>query len=118
MKTVLLIDDSTAVRERLIEMISTVSHIQIVGQASNGREGVAYFELYDPNLVILDINMPEINGIDVLKTIKNTKPETVIIMLTNFPYPQYRDTCMKAGADYFFDKSNEFEQVIEVLQSS
>ena len=62
--------------------------------------------------------MPGINGIDVLKSIKKTDPETIILILTNFPYPQYRDTCMKAGADYFFDKSNEFEKVVDVLQSS
>jgi len=118
MKTLLLIDDSNSVRDRLVEMISTLSNIQIIGQACDGREGVSIFNNRHPDLVILDIQMPGLNGIDVLRSIKKTNPETVIFILTNFPYPQYRDICMKAGADYFFDKSNEFEKVVDVLQSS
>lgn len=116
MKTVLLIDDSTAVRERLAEMLSAVPDVRIIGQAGDGNEGVARFRQVDPDLVILDIQMPGLNGIDVLRIIKKDKPETTAIVLTNFPYPQYRDICFKAGADFFFDKSSEFEKVMDILQ--
>lgn len=117
MKTLLLIDDSTPIRERLAEMISVLPGIHIVATASNGQEGVASFQQFDPDFVILDLQMPGINGIDVLRTIKKARPETQAIILTNFPCPQYRDICFRSGADYFFDKSNEFEKVLEILQS-
>jgi DNA-binding NarL/FixJ family response regulator len=68
-------------------------------------------------VVILDIQMPDASGIAVLAHIKKESPRTIVIMLTNFPLPPFRKCCPKAGADYFFDKSTEFEKVIEVLRS-
>lgn len=61
--------------------------------------------------------MPGGNGIDVLQNIKKSKPAPIVIMLTNYPYLQYRKKCMKAGAEYFFDKASEFEKVNEVLEN-
>ena len=61
--------------------------------------------------------MPGGNGIKVLENIKKGKFAPSVIMLTNDPYPPYRQKCMDAGADFFFDKSTEMEQVIEVCQS-
>jgi YesN/AraC family two-component response regulator len=69
-----------------------------------------------PDVVILDIRMPENNGIQVLEAIKKSAAAPVVIMLTAFPYPQYRKKCLEAGAEYFFDKATEFEQVAEVLK--
>jgi len=66
--------------------------------------------------VILDIRMPGGSGIDVLEDIKKINAAPIVIILTNYPYPQYRKKCMAAGADYFFDKSSEFEKVTEVLK--
>jgi DNA-binding NarL/FixJ family response regulator len=59
--------------------------------------------------------MPSGSGISVLEEVKRRGKSPVVIMLTNYPYPQYRKKCMDAGADYFFDKSNEFHKVTEVL---
>ena len=66
--------------------------------------------------MILDIRLLGGSGIDVLRTLKQEKPSPHVIMLTNYPYPQYREKCLEAGADFFFDKSREFHQVTEVLQ--
>lgn len=68
------------------------------------------------DVVILDIRMPGRNGLDVLRDIKEGSPESKVIILTNYPYPQYRRRCMEEGADFFFDKSSEFEKVTEVLE--
>ena len=113
---VFIADDSGVVRERLKEMLSELPGIEIVGQAENGAQATKLIEELSPDVVILDIRMPKGNGINVLENIKGDNPTLIVIMLTNYPYPQYRKRCRKAGADYFFDKATEFEKVTEVLK--
>jgi two-component system response regulator DevR len=109
-------DDSSAVRERLRAMLSNVEEIEFIGQAEDVGDAIDSVEEVKPDAVILDIQMPGGTGIDVLKHIKKEQPDTVVIVLTNYPYSQYRQECMDEGADYFFDKSLEFEKAIEVCK--
>ncbi len=113
---VFILDDSTVVCERLISMLSEIPEIEIAGQAQNAHDGIESIRKCKPDVAIIDIRMPGGNGIDVLKHLRNIKPSPLKIILTNYPYPQYRKKCMDAGADYFFDKSGEFGKVIEVLK--
>ncbi len=85
-------------------------------QAQNASEAIAAFHQHKPEVAILDIQMPDGSGIDVLAHIKKESPRTTVIMLTNYPLPPLRKCCLKTGADYFFDKSTEFEKVIDVLK--
>jgi CheY-like chemotaxis protein len=68
-------------------------------------EAVDFIPKLKPDVVILDVRMPGKNGIDVLKQIKTDESPPIVIMFTNYPYPQYRDRCLQAGADFFFDKT-------------
>lgn len=113
---VFIVDDSALVRERIITMISEHPGIEITGQAENALEGIDSIRKLKPDVVILDIRMPGGNGIEVLKNIKKNSSGPTIIILTNYPYPQYRKKCMEAGADFFFDKSTEFNKIIEVIK--
>lgn len=113
---VFIVDDSALVRERIIAMISEHQGIEITGQAENALEGINSIRKLKPDVVILDIRMPGGNGIELLKNIKKNSSGPTIIILTNYPYPQYRKKCMEAGADYFFDKSTEFNKIIEVIK--
>ncbi len=113
---VFIVDDSALVRERIIAMISEDPGIEITGQAKNAQEGINSILKLKPDVVILDIRMPGGNGIEVLKNIKKNSFAPTIIILTNYPYPQYRKKCIEAGADYFFDKSTEFNKIIEVIK--
>lgn len=98
-------------------MVSELSApIQLIGEAHDAREATEAIRRLKPDVVILDIHMPGGNGIDVLRSIKQEAPATLVLMLTNFAYPEYRKRCMDAGADFFFDKSTEFDKVPEVLQ--
>ena len=112
---VLIADDSELMRERLVTMLSELPNIEIIGQARDGMEAIDFIQTLKPDVVILDIRMPGRNGIDVLKRIKEDDTTPKVIMFTNYPYPQYRHKCLKAGADFFFDKSMDFEQFIHVL---
>jgi DNA-binding NarL/FixJ family response regulator len=114
---VFIVDDSTLIRERLKTMISEHPQIEISGEAQSARQAIDSIRKIKPDVVILDIRMSEGNGIEVLKNIKKNKWVPKIIILTNYPYPQYRKKCMEAGANFFFDKSTEFQRITEVLKN-
>jgi DNA-binding NarL/FixJ family response regulator len=115
MKRVLIVDDSKQVRERLVSLLSDYPEIRIVGQAGNGKEALDALDEQKPDTVILDIRLPGRNGIQVLGDIKTARPEITVIMITNYDFEQYRKQCMQLGADHFFNKTLEFEKVIDVL---
>jgi DNA-binding NarL/FixJ family response regulator len=112
---VLIADDSAGVRERLVTMVSALPGITAVGQAQDGLEAVDAIRRIRPDVVILDIRMPGTNGIDVLRQLKKTQPAPRVIVLTNYSYQQYRERCEAAGADFFFDKSTEFDRIPRAL---
>src|SRR2546425_323425 len=112
---VFIVEDSAIVRERLTTLLSEFEEIAIVGHTANPHEATDAIRKLKPDAVILDIRLPGGSGIDVLRTLKQEKPSPHVIMLTNYPYSQYRKKCLEAGADFFFDKSREFHKVTEVL---
>lgn len=114
--TTLIVDDSAILRERLIELLSENLKIRVVGQALDVAGAIESFHVLKPDVVILDISMPGGSGIDVLMHIKKVSPETIVIVFTNFPYPNYRKKCMEEGADYFLEKSTEFEKLEDILR--
>ena len=112
---VFIAEDSILIRERLKDLLSELQGIEIIGEARDAPEAIKEIGQLNPDVVILDIRMPGGNGIDVLEHINKNGPSPVVIMLTNYPYPRYKKRCMDLGADFFFDKSTEFEKVTEVL---
>jgi DNA-binding NarL/FixJ family response regulator len=113
---ILIVDDSDIMRERLIAMISEIEGVKVIGQAQNADEAMELVEKLEPDVVILDIRMTGESGISVLQKIKTKKPAPIVIVFTNYPYPQYRQICLKLGADYFFDKSTEFNRIPETFK--
>ena len=113
---VFVVDDSAIVRERLTTMLSEIEGVEIIGRAEDALEATGLIRKLRPDAVILDIRLPNGSGINVLKTIKREQPALVAIMLTLYPYAQYRQSCMKAGANFFFDKSTGFEKIPAVLK--
>jgi len=113
---VLVVDDSEIVRERLKDMLSEVTEVEAIGQVKGTPEAIEMLRKLNPEVVILDIEMPGRSGIDLLREIKKRKQPPLAIVLTNQSYPQYRTVCIKAGADFFFDKSTEFDKVAQVLK--
>ncbi|HDZ28166.1 hypothetical protein LCGC14_0688620 [marine sediment metagenome] len=113
---VLIVDDSILLRERLTAMISELPEIEIIGQAENAQNAINSIRILKPDVTILDIRMPGGNGFEVLENIKKDKWHPLMIVLTSYPYPQYKKKCLDSGADFFFDKSSEFQKVIEVLK--
>jgi DNA-binding NarL/FixJ family response regulator len=113
---VLVVDDSEIMRERLKDMLSEVTEDEAIGQAKDTPEAIEMLRKLNPEVVILDIEMPGRSGIDLLREIKKSKQTPLAIVLTNQSYPQYRKMCIKAGAHFFFNKSTEFDKVARVLK--
>ncbi len=111
----LIADDSSALRARLRSMLTEVAAIDVVGEASDVQEAKEEIARCKPDVVILDIRMPGGSGIDVLQEAKQQERPPKVIVLTNYPYPQYRRRCEELGADYFLDKSTEFTEIPKVL---
>jgi len=112
---ILIADDSAVVRARLISLLADLRGIEVVGQAEDAIEARNLAEKLRPDVAILDLRMPKGSGADVLSDLKKLNPAPKVIMLTNYPHPENRKKCMDGGADYFFDKSNEFQKVVSVL---
>lgn len=108
---VFIADDSRVVRERLITLLDELSGVEIVGQAEDVAETIRGIRTLQPDVVILDIRMPDGSGIDVLRQINQDGAGLIVIILTNYPFPGYRQRCLQAGADFFLDKSTEFDQI-------
>lgn len=112
-----IVDDSEVIRERIANKLATINGVEIVWQAEDLPDCYESFERQKPDAVILDIQLPSGNGIEFLEHIKKNNREVVAIMLTNYPINQFRKKCIESGADFFFDKSTEFEKVFSVLKS-
>jgi DNA-binding NarL/FixJ family response regulator len=108
---VFIADDSTAVLERLADLLQEVPGVGIVGRASDVPQAIRSIPETNPDAVILDLQMPGGSGLEVLRAIRRTHPSLCVLICTNYPYPQYRDECMAAGANFFLDKSAEFEKI-------
>ena len=113
--TIVIADDSLLLRERIKEMLLTFKNVEIVGEAENGLQALNLILDVNPDLVILDIRMPEMNGIEVLKKVRENGILSKVCMLTNYPYKQYRDRCLLDGANYFFDKNLAIEELKQLI---
>ncbi len=114
---VVIADDSEIMREHLAGALSGLEGIEIVGSAGSGAQALESIRKLNPDVVVLDIRMPGGSGIEVLERIKQDARCPVVIMFTNYPFPQYRKKCEQAGADFFFEKTSESHLVIETLES-
>jgi DNA-binding NarL/FixJ family response regulator len=113
---VFITDDSKIVVERMADLLKDVSGVEIIGQAGNAREAVLSIQKTNPDAVILDLQMPGGSGLDVLRAIRRGHPRLQVLICTNFPYPQYREECMAAGANYFLDKSADFDKIPAIFR--
>jgi DNA-binding NarL/FixJ family response regulator len=114
--TVFIVDGSSIIQERLITMLAELDGVEVVGQAQNVADAVRAIRARKPDLVIQDVQTADGSGLDLLAAIKQGERAPVVIVLTNDAYPPYRKAYLQAGADFFFDKSSEFDQIPEVLK--
>ncbi len=113
---VLLADDSVLILERLQYILRMFQQVEIVGTFANGTDTLEALKVKKPDLAIVDIKMPGMSGLDVLKDIRKVNKAMRFIILTFYTTDYYRDLALKEGVDYFFSKSEDFERVSQVVE--
>ena len=114
---VFIVEDSPAICERLVEMVEGAGGHVVVGQADNYETAVSGIAASAPDVAIFDIKLAHGNGIEALATAKRARPDLLGIVMSNFATPQHRKASADAGAEYFLDKSADFERIPEILST-
>lgn len=110
-------EDRTIVRQGLRALIESVNDFEVVGEAEDGLEAIKGVEKIQPDLVLLDLSMPKLNGISALKEIKRVRPEIKIIVLTIHNDEEYILEAFEAGADGYCLKSAEFDEIVLAIKT-
>ena len=112
---IVIAEDHTILREGLRSLLSSHPEFEIVGEAEDGREAIRCVEKFKPDLVLTDLSMPRMNGLDAIKEIKRRNPKTKVLVLTVHKAEEYILSTFKAGADgYLLKDSTHAELVLAV----
>ncbi|MCI0526111.1 MAG: response regulator [Nitrospira sp.] len=114
-KRTLVVDDSSFLRNSLKKILEDHGY-EVVGMAENGLEAITKYKELKPDLVTLDIIMPQMNGLEVLKLLKAVDPNACVVMVSSMSAQQSVTDCVQAGAKNYILKPYEADKVIAVIQ--
>jgi two-component system, NarL family, response regulator LiaR len=112
----LIADDHTMVRQGLSQICSTEPDIQVVGQAANGQEACQLAAQVEPDVVVMDINMPILDGVQATRYITETQPHVGVIILTMYRQDQYVFEAIKAGARAYLLKDADSDELLRAIR--
>jgi DNA-binding NarL/FixJ family response regulator len=113
----LLVDDQTLIRQGLASLLSLEEDFEVVGQAGNGTEAVAVVETLTPDVILMDIRMPVMDGVAATRAIREKNPDIKILVLTTFDEDEYIVQAMQAGASGYLLKDAPTEQLSAAIRS-
>jgi RNA polymerase sigma factor (sigma-70 family) len=113
---IVIAEDHTILREGLRSLLSSNSDLEIVGEAEDGREAIHCVEKLKPNLILTDLSMPRMNGMDAIWEIKRRFPETKILVLTVHKTEEYILTTLQAGADGYLLKDSTHAELLAAVR--
>jgi DNA-binding NarL/FixJ family response regulator len=112
---IVIADDHTLMREGLSSLLNQQPNIQVIGQATNGREAVQLAERENPDVVVMDVSMPDLNGIDATRQIISRSPKTKVIALSMHSDRQFVAEMFRAGARGYLLKDSAFEELASAI---
>jgi DNA-binding NarL/FixJ family response regulator len=115
--SVLIADDHKAFREGLTSLLCEEDDMQIVGAASNGVEAAKLAEELRPDIIVTDVSMPTMGGIEAIKQIRLVSPKTAFVVLSAFSYDSYVVAAVDAGASAYLLKTQGVEEIAEAIRS-
>jgi DNA-binding NarL/FixJ family response regulator len=113
---VLIADDHYLVRDGLHRMLSRTPDLEVIGDASNGREAVELCRRLSPDLVLMDVRMPKMDGLEATRTIKAEQPNVRVLVVTTYENPDYLLEALKAGAAGYVLKDAPKEQLLNSVR--
>ena len=116
-KRIVIVEDHTILREGLRALLSAKPDYEIVGEAEDGNAAIRCVEKLKPNLVLMDLSMPRMNGIDAIKEIKKRSPETKVLVLTVHKTDEYIIATFQAGADGYVLKDSTHAELELAIQN-
>jgi DNA-binding NarL/FixJ family response regulator len=114
---VLTVDDHALIREGVAALIANQKDMRLVGEGSNGREAIEQFRSHRPDVTLMDLQMPEMNGIDALIAIRSEFPDARIIVLTTYAGDALCKRAMKAGAQAYILKGNVRKDLLDTIRA-
>lgn len=115
---ILIVEDNAVFRQSLRETLVDKFPFLIIEEATGGKEALQKIDVLPPDLIFMDIKLPGENGLKLTKKIKNTYPKIIIIILTSYNLPEYRDAAHQCGATYFLTKSSSTRnQIVKLVES-
>jgi CheY-like chemotaxis protein len=114
---ILVVDNHSQVRKALRMLLAGYEDIEVIGEACNGQQAVIFTEACHPDLVVMDINMPKMNGITATGLIKRHRPETIVIGLSFSDNPHLKKAVLQAGASTFIPKQEAGEQLYPAINT-
>ena len=114
---VLLVDDQPLVRMGFSMVLSAQDDIEVVGEASDGQVALGQVHALKPDVVLMDVRMPNMNGIEATEQIVEQYPETKVLVLTTFDIEEYAFAALRVGASGFLSKDALPEQLVEAIRS-
>lgn len=115
--TILIVDDNMNFVDRMISLLEDADNIGYINVGGNYDEARRLLAIENPDVVLLDINLPGKSGIELLKHIRQQQQACEVIMITNHADAYYRQQCNDLGAKYFLDKSNDFAMVPDIIKT-
>lgn len=118
--SVLIVDDNVHFAKRMQVLLDELQNVDPISIAGTFKDAAEKLKTQEHDFVLLDINLPDGNGMDLLKQIKNPlqNKKREVIMISNNVDAFYKNKCKKLGAKYFFDKTNDFEKVADLLSGT
>ena len=110
-------EDSAAVRDRIVRSLGDLEGVSVVGTAASVADAIQGLRDSSPDALVLDLQLEDGSGLDVLRTARSEWPSLRVIVLTNFASEPYRRAAMAEGAEVFLDKSAEFARVRDILSA-
>ena len=114
---IMVVDDHAVLRQSLHYMLGAQPNIEVVGEASNGREAVELAEKLQPDVILMDTIMPGLNGIEATRQIRRRLPKTKVLMLTGYLEDEYVAGALKAGASGYVVKKSEVDELVLGIQA-
>lgn len=115
-KGVLIVEDHTLLREGLRLMLSSLPDLEVVGEAGDGREAIRQAEKLSPTLILMDLSMPRMGGVEAIREIKKSRPKIKILALTVNDSEEHVAAVLQAGADGYILKDSTREELLRAIQ--